>query len=138
MAKDYAAAFYNSRAWRNTQRVFLMQKNYICEACGAAAVIVHHIRHIKPENIHDAEITLNFRNLRALCIPCHNAIHIGGSACAEGVSFDGDGNIIYSPQHKNIPMPENTDCPSFQYPSTSFHMRGGIAGAIAGRRGNER
>lgn len=97
MAKDYAKAFYNSGAWRDTQRLFLMHENYICAACGGAACIVHHVRHIAPGNIYDPNITLSFDNLQALCLPCHNTIHGSGSACADGVSFDDRGNVVYTP-----------------------------------------
>ena len=107
MAKEYAEKFYNSRAWRKTQKLFLMQKCYTCEDCGDSAVIVHHIRHITAININDPEITLNFENLRALCVACHNKTHWSGEACADGISFDDHGNVVFTPplSDKNAAAP---------------------------------
>jgi len=58
------------------------------------ARIVHHRQHITPQNIHDPSITLGWANLEALCIDCHNAEHMGGSACAPGLAFDAAGNLV--------------------------------------------
>ena len=99
MAMSYAEKFYNSRAWRKTQKLFLMQKYHTCEDCGDLAVMVHHIRHITPANINDPEITLNFDNLRALCLPCHNATHGNSGACADGITFDSTGRVVYTPHN---------------------------------------
>ena len=99
MAQDYAAAFYNSKAWRKTRRLFLMRESFTCALCGGVgdACIVHHIKHITPGNINDPAITLNFDNLQALCLPCHNSMHGDGSACTDGISFDSAGNVVYAP-----------------------------------------
>lgn len=94
MAKDYAKGFYNSKAWRDTEAAYMTSQNYVCERCGSVARIVHHKTYITPQNINDPSITLDWTNLEALCMDCHTAEHLGGAACAEGLRFDSDGNIV--------------------------------------------
>ena len=94
MAMDYAISFYNSKAWRSTQAAYMASQYHICENCGSAARIVHHREHITPENINDPETTLDWKNLQALCIDCHNAEHIGAAVCAEGLQFNSDGELV--------------------------------------------
>lgn len=98
--KDYARAFYNSTAWRTTQATYMASRHYICERCANIARIVHHIKYITPQNIYDPSITLEWSNLEALCIDCHNAEHMGGAVCADGLFFDCDGNITKSPRYQ--------------------------------------
>lgn len=100
MAKEYAISFYNSKQWIKCRNAFMRSKFYICERCEGAAYIVHHKNHITPENINDPDITLNWDNLQALCLNCHNAVHANGGACADGVSFDINGDLVYTPQVK--------------------------------------
>lgn len=100
MAKDYARAFYDSPAWRRTREAYLQSKHYICEDCGGAASVVHHITYIKPWNVNNPEITLNWDNLKAVCEKCHAQEHAqdlkkrGGEARRNGVAFDEEGNLI--------------------------------------------
>lgn len=96
MAKEYAKEFYKSKVWKKCRKGFMQSKNYICERCGASAYIVHHKKHITPMNINDTNITLKWNNLQALCLECHNVIH-GSNATVEGVSFNDNGDLIYSP-----------------------------------------
>lgn len=98
MAKGYALSFYNSKAWVKCRNSFMKSKNYICERCGGSAYIVHHKKHITPSNISDPSITLSWDNLQALCLDCHNVVHGKGGACIDGVSFDKNGDLIYTPQ----------------------------------------
>ncbi len=56
--------------------------NGLCERClekgiVKAADIVHHIIELDDEKARDPDIALNFDNLQALCIECHNEIHFG-------------------------------------------------------------
>ena len=91
-------SFYNSRAWRRVSKVFLQSKHYICERCGGAGEIAHHKIYLDKWNIRQPEIALNMDNLECLCKACHNAEHNEmGSATADGISFDAEGNVIYSP-----------------------------------------
>lgn len=61
--------FYHSRAWRKLSRLYMAEKNYICERCGAPAVICHHREYLNERN------ALDKHNLEALCFRCHNEEH---------------------------------------------------------------
>lgn len=99
MAKEYAKGFYNSIQWIKCRSSFMKSKNYICERCGGLAKIVHHKKHITPMNINDFNITLNWDSLQALCLECHNSVHGIGGATVDGVAFDENGDLIYTPPH---------------------------------------
>lgn len=96
MAKDYARSFYQSRKWKDTQKAYMLSKNYICERCGGVAIIVHHKTYISPTNIHDPNITLNWDNLEALCRTCHQNEHFleNKGVTAQGLKFDSNGNLV--------------------------------------------
>ncbi len=95
--KEYARSFYKSKAWMKTQAAYMSSKNYICERCGGMAKIVHHKTYITPQNINDPNITLSWSNLEALCQDCHNKEHSSAGVCAEGLSFNSKGELIYTP-----------------------------------------
>lgn len=97
MAKEYAKKFYKSKEWNKCRQSFMESKHYICERCGKLAYIVHHKEHITPSNIHDPNITLSWDNLQALCHDCHNVVHGNNEVCVDGVSFDCNGDLIYTP-----------------------------------------
>lgn len=94
MAKDYATSFYNSGAWKKTQAAYMMSQHYVCERCGNVARIVHHIRYLTPKNISDPKMTLGWDNLEALCQECHNNEHFRASACAPGLMFNHNGELV--------------------------------------------
>lgn len=96
MARDFARGFYNSQKWRDTQKAYMLSKNYICERCGKVASIVHHKTYLNPGNINDPNITLNWDNLEALCSTCHQNEHFltSNRVTAEGLAFDDQGNLI--------------------------------------------
>ena len=55
-------------------------RNHLCERCLkegriTPADIVHHKKHLTPENYRDPAISLNFDNLEALCFEHHNKEH---------------------------------------------------------------
>lgn len=93
MAKDYARGFYNSKQWKHTSKAYMQSRCYVCGRCGGLARIVHHRKHITPQNIHDPAVTLDWDNLEALCDECHNAAH-GGGSCVDGVRFDKNGDMV--------------------------------------------
>jgi len=99
--KDYARSFYKSKAWRDTQAAYMSSKHYICERCGDMAKVVHHREYITPENINDPNITLSWSNLEALCQDCHNKEHSSAEVCAEGLSFNSKGELVYTPGKRN-------------------------------------
>lgn len=78
--KDYAKAFYKSKAWKECQKTYKAMVGGLCEDClenGAykSGVIVHHKEHITPDNIFNPDITLNFDNLKLVCRECHAREH---------------------------------------------------------------
>lgn len=78
--KEWAAEFYSSDAWKKTRRAYRKSVGGLCERCldrgeVRAGEIVHHIRHLTPENIHDPKVTLSWDNLQLLCRDCHAQIH---------------------------------------------------------------
>lgn len=73
-------AFYNSKPWKVTSRARLSAAGYKCEArlpgCAGLAVEVHHIKPIQTPEGWSAR--LEWDNLEAVCISCHNARHEKG------------------------------------------------------------
>lgn len=80
MAKAYAKSFYNSTKWKKCRAA------YIASVYGG--YIVDHIIEITPENIDDANITLNHDNLQFLCLDCHNKKTFSKPAVIDGCWFD--------------------------------------------------
>ncbi|MGL5270312.1 MAG: HNH endonuclease [Selenomonadaceae bacterium] len=93
MAREFAKAFYNSKAWIKTSKAYAASKFYLCEKCGKAGKIVHHKTHLSPENINNPTITLSWYNLQYLCLDCHNIIH-GNDSTERKCMFDQDGNMV--------------------------------------------
>lgn len=91
ITKDYDnTAFYNSRSWRRVSAAYMSSQAYICERCGKPATICHHKTYLNGTNVNDPTISLNFNNLEALCLDCHNAEH--GQQHSVTL-FNGDGTI---------------------------------------------
>ena len=80
---------YKTAAWQKLRRAYMSSQNWICEKCGAPAVICHHKQPITAANVDNPKITLNFENLQALCLECHNKIHNDGNS-----GFNENGEII--------------------------------------------
>lgn len=97
MAKDFAKAFYRSRAWIDCKRAYAASVGGLCEECRAKGkiepgVIVHHIVHLNPQNIGDPTISLAFSNLKLLCHACHDKTH--GYGPSKSYKFLPDGTIV--------------------------------------------
>lgn len=60
--------FYNSKVWRNTSKLILMEHDYLCKACGGIATMVDHIVPTKVS----WDKRLDKENLQPLCWGCHN------------------------------------------------------------------
>lgn len=93
------SAFYNSKEWRRVSAAYMSSQHYICERCGQPAQICHHRIWLNDVNVHDPTIALNPENLEALCISCHNKLHIGKEYYRrnwhkENVYFDDKGNVV--------------------------------------------
>lgn len=70
--------FYNSNEWKILKEKKLQDEQYQCERCNSKGKInlateVHHIKYIQTEE--GWELRLEYGNLEALCIDCHNYRH---------------------------------------------------------------
>ena len=95
--KDWAESFYLSKRWRQTRDDFLKHKNLTCERCGEAATIAHHRIWLTKENINDVNLTLNWKNLEALCQNCHNVEHHSKKRKQKRYIVDENGNVLPPP-----------------------------------------
>lgn len=75
MSKEFARAFYDSKAWKQMREFYREYVHGLCEVCGNPGEIVHHIRPLTPENIDDPSVTLGMNNLQLLCRSCHQKWH---------------------------------------------------------------
>lgn len=78
--KEYAKEFYSSTRWKHTREAYAKSVGGLCERClkkgqYKAGEVVHHIKHITPNNIDNPDITLNWNNLQLLCTQCHAEVH---------------------------------------------------------------
>lgn len=109
MARDFARAFYHSKAWKTAREAYMSTTVMssdgricppgMCERCFergklVPAEIVHHIRYLSPENIGDHEVSLSFDNLMRVCRDCHAELHYPGQSYTPRVSFDDNGRVI--------------------------------------------
>lgn len=95
--KEYAKRFYKSAAWRHCRNAYFKSKYGLCERCAGTGAIVHHVKYITPDNIHDPEITLNHDNLELLCATCHQHEHYQKhNPVAVGLTFDENGDLVRS------------------------------------------
>lgn len=79
-AKEFAKAFYNSKAWQKCRASYIAERVMIdgglCETCHEKpGEELHHDKEIDITNIDNSEITLNHENLKWLCKDCHFAVH---------------------------------------------------------------
>lgn len=70
--------FYRSKEWRTLSRAFLQSAGYKCQAklstdCTRTAVEAHHVAPI--QTAEGWERRLDWSNLEAVCIVCHNLRH---------------------------------------------------------------
>lgn len=106
MAREFAKKFYRPAKWEKMREYILIRDRYKCRRCGDTGVLeVHHKIHLTPENINDANITLNENNLITLCRDCHFAVHEEDKArgnrerkqkhdCEDGFKFDENGFLV--------------------------------------------
>jgi 5-methylcytosine-specific restriction protein A len=95
VAKEWAKAFYKSKAWQQARREALRRDHYTCCRCSARAGEVHHVKELTPENIGDTNISLNINNLESLCHECHTKETLGVDGDISGeYMFDEYGQVI--------------------------------------------
>lgn len=80
MAREFAAAFYKTKAWHDCRAAYISKVGGLCEDCLAKGLytpgkVVHHIKPLTPSNINDPAITTGFDNLRLVCQDCHAKEH---------------------------------------------------------------
>lgn len=92
--------FYKSRAWINARNLKRTLAKGVCEQCGCRGQEVHHIVPLTLSNIDDPLISLGQQNLMLLCKSCHDAIRSTEKELRADVSFDAEGNLIYTPRSK--------------------------------------
>lgn len=78
--KNFDRSFYKTKAWQRCRDAYAASVGGLCERCRAKGLIVsgeivHHKKHLTPDNIHDDSITLNWDNLELLCRECHGKEH---------------------------------------------------------------
>ena len=99
-----AKKFYNSTAWKKCRTSYINSLvDGLCEHCQFnIGYIVDHIEEINIKNINNPMITLNHDNLQYLCLECHNKKTFGTpkEKIRAGFSFNGLGELIYSPPKK--------------------------------------
>lgn len=94
--------FYHTQEWKKCRESYAKSKKYLCENClvngrYTPGVIVHHIKPLNRQNIHNPEISLAFANLQLLCRKCHNQEH---SSKKKGIRYEIDeatGAVIVPP-----------------------------------------
>lgn len=101
MAREFSRAFYHSKEWKRARAAYFRLRNGLCERCLARGrftpgEIVHHRRHLTPENVGDPTVALAFSNLELLCRPCHAGEHPEAypERVPQRVAFDEDGNTV--------------------------------------------
>lgn len=97
MAKDFALAFYRSKAWLDCRKAYISSVYGLCEGCndGTQGRVVHHKILLTKDNICDPYISLNGDNLEYLCTDCHASRHSKEQVgTVEGVLFDSKGQLV--------------------------------------------
>lgn len=102
--KPWAAAFYNSKAWRNMREVIMGRDARLCQDCLQKGIYtpaeeVHHITPLTPENIGDPAVSLNADNLISLCKECHKARHNPEKQMPKRYEVDELGRVRISPEN---------------------------------------
>lgn len=80
MRDPFARQFYSSGAWADCREAYRKSVGNLCESCLKMGQIspvdeVHHKIRLTPQNIDDPNVTLNWKNLEALCEKCHKLAH---------------------------------------------------------------
>jgi predicted kinase len=75
MAQEFAKKFYNSKVWKDNRQAYFKHKYGICELCDNPGEEVHHKTFLRPNNMHDVNVTMGWDNLILLCKACHNVQH---------------------------------------------------------------
>ena len=96
MAREFAKAFYKSRAWSECRASYAKSVGGLCEECIKYGMyvpgkVVHHRIKIDERNITNPLITLSWENLKLVCQDCHAKEHKGQAQAR--YCFDEEGNL---------------------------------------------
>lgn len=91
---DFSLSFYNSKVWKECRKAYAASVLHLCEVCKQPGYILHHKIHLTPDNINDPEVTLEWHNLKFVCIPCHNIEHGIVEPVRDDVMFDASGDLV--------------------------------------------
>ena len=102
--KEYAKSFYKGRKWNKCRAAYIAERiatdGGVCEECHEAlGYIVHHKVAITPDNISNADITLNFENLEYVCKECHDKFE------GHGLNKKRKMDIIFDDTGQPMPAP---------------------------------
>ena len=86
--------FYYTAQWEAARQHILSKRNGICEVCGGAGWILHHVEHINDGNANDVSKVWGEDNIKLVCQDCHNRIHHANNTTAEGLMFDSEGQVV--------------------------------------------
>lgn len=94
--QEWAKEFYLSAAWRACRASYISSVGGLCERCLKRGLyvpgeIVHHKRHLTPENISDPTVTLSPDNLELVCRDCHAEEH---ARTQKRYRFDEFGRVV--------------------------------------------
>mgnify|MGYP003310099324 CR=1 FL=1 len=104
MAKEWAKAFYKSKAWQQCRNSYIAKRimfdGGLCEICNSnLGYIVHHKKHLTAANIMNPDITLNHDNLSYECKECHDK-HEG-----HGIRKIRESVIVFDENGQPVPLP---------------------------------
>lgn len=104
MAKPFAKKIYNSKQWKDCRKAYIASVGGLCETCLenddiTAGYIVHHKKHLTPNNINDYYIVFGFDNLKLECKECHDkndghGVTKQAEVMVKGLMFDKNGDLI--------------------------------------------
>ena len=104
LIKEYAQAFYKSKAWKQTREAYARSRGFLCERClerglASPGEIVHHKTWLTPENIKDPNVALSWDNLELVCRQCHADEH--EKKQTRRWSIDKTGRAVTTPDRRN-------------------------------------
>ena len=72
--------FYKTESWKACREAYAKSVGGLCERClkegkVVPGEIVHHKKHLDPDNVNDATVSLAWDNLELLCRECHGMEH---------------------------------------------------------------
>ncbi len=81
MARDASIhRFLNSKEWRQLRLKLIAERGNKCQSCNlyiprGEDITGHHIKPLTPDNVGDANISLNPENINLICSDCHDKEH---------------------------------------------------------------